>query len=570
MQKRELPLNMVPLLGQERGLLFGKIVMLTLLWVPWTFIPEFWMLWAGLTVMVGVSVLGSLKRCGVARAYKKLDEQRARNAQHTIFGKVTRLGQITDAFVQNLRGRSGVFIGALNQDLLFYNCWAPKAGSVEVYGPARTGKSSTSILGTLLNVWNLKGKGKLRFSIWCNDPKGELYFVSAAFRKWCGQRILVINPFGIKGIPQDCFNPLDCVLRSVIFMTGETRNLCALISNAMIPEPEGNQGTTDNSFFRQAARLFVMRLICYMACFEPMHCNLVRLRELVSSSESHLVMIGNKMRDSEQLNGLVRGYGERLLDEIKVRNFGSIRQESEQAVDIYDGDSEFGKSTMRSDFTLEEILNENTTVYVVLPGSKTGTHGAFSSLVSTLMIEAIAQQDKPSKLLMLMDEMGSMPRLPEDTIKKAFGLLPSLGLRMATYWQSTAQKKMYGENLARLMTDNSSLLAAWGIRDPDMAKEFERRGGQTTVKKHSYSKDPKAIEHSWSYSSQEASEPVISESEILQLPENDMLVSIAGQKLLRLRRVPFWKIAIMRRCAQKNPSEPHDGYPIEDTVEWQY
>ncbi|MCA9468827.1 MAG: type IV secretory system conjugative DNA transfer family protein [Nitrospira sp.] len=587
MNHRELPPNMVPLLGQERGLLLGKIVMLGLLGVPWTFIPEYWMLWAGLTAMVGWSVLVSLKRCRVAKAYRRQDEQRAYEAQNKIFGKVTRLGHITDAFVQNLRGRSGVLIGALGKELLFYNPWAPKAGNLAVFGPAGTGKSSTMILGTLLNVWNMLGKGALRFSIWVYDPKGELYFVSAAFRKWCGQRIFLIDPFGVTG-KKTFYNPLDCVARAVIFMTGELRNWCAFIANCLIPEPEGNKGKTDNSFFREAAKLFLQRLMVYLAVFETLNCHPVRLRELVSCSESNLVMIGNKMRTYEHqltnrpdtsakdkekfrnLEILVQGYGERLLDEMNARNFPSTRQEAEQALDIYDGSTDFGKSTMHSDFPLEEILDEKSTAYVVMPGSKSGTHGQFSSWVSAQMIETIARQEKPSKILLLLDEMGNMPRLPDDTIKKNFALLRSLQARTATFWQSPSQPKIYGDDIAKLIMDQSSLLAAWSIRDPDMAKEFERRSGQTTVKKRSYAKDPKAMEHSWSYSSQEALEPVLSETEILQLPDDEMLVAISGQKMLRMRRIPFWKIGLMRRVAQKNPSEPHDGYPPQDTVEWPY
>ena len=63
---------------------------------------------------------------------------------------------------------------------------------------------------------------------------------------------------------------------------------------------------------------------------------------------------------------------------------------------------------------------------------------------------------------------------------------------------------------------------------------------------------------------------MLSETEILQLPDDEMLVAISGQKMLRMRRIPFWKIGLMRRVAQKNPSEPHDGYPPQDTVEWPY
>ncbi len=558
-----------PIYWVEMFRLVGILVMVGIALWAWSVIPEYWMLWAGIMGLLGFSIMSALFRAKVAKGYRRQNKIWGIEAECFVQGKTTRLGQLGDAFVRNLRGRSGVFIGALEKSLLFVNPWAPKMGAITVIGPARTGKTSTSVIGTLLNVWNLLGKNRLKFSLWVNDSKGELYWVCAAFRKWCGRTVRAINPLGVKGIQQDHFNPLDVILRSVILLNGLTREWCAIIANCMIPEPEGNKGSTDNSFFRQAARLFLMRLMVYMAVFEPFQCHLVRLRELVNSSDKELVMIGNKMRDSDALNGLVRGYGNRMLDEMKVRNFGSIRQEAEQATDIYDSNSDFTKTIMRSDFTLEELLDENSDLFMVLPLAQRESHGAFATLCTTLMIETIARKEKNSKMLMLLDEIGNMPRLPDDTIKKAYSALPSVGLRMATYWQSRAQMNMYGEDIAELIIDQSSVLAAWSIRDPETARDFSRRAGQTTVKKQSYSKDGKDMYHPYQKRYDEKEEALLSETEILQLPDNEMLLWIAGEKMLRCRRVPFWKIGLMRKCAQKNPCEPQE-YPIRDTVEWQY
>ncbi len=563
--------HIAPIFGVEVMRLVGMMLMLWITLLAWSIIGGYWMLWAGISAMIGVSMVIAVKRCIVARSYKKYHDRLAYEAQTIIFGKQSRLGELTDAFVQNLRGRSGIFLGALDKSLLFVNLWSRElGGALTVYGPAGTGKTSTIIMATMLNIWNLLGKNRLKFSVWITDPKGEIYRVCAPFRRWCGRRVITLCPFPLPGIKQNFFNALDCILRSVIERTGETRNLCSLIANCLIPEPEGNKGETDNSFFRKAAKLLLMRLMVYMAVFEPFQCHLPRLRQLVSGSEAELMLIANKMKDCDQLNGLVRNYGERMLDEMPAKNFKSIRQECEQALDIYDEDSDFTNTLKRSDFTLEEMLDENTDVYVILPPDKYGTHGGYTALVSTLMIETIARHPKPSKFLMLMDEIGTMPRIPTDTIKKAFCQLRSQKLRMATFWQSESQMLVYGKDIATIIKEQSSVLIGWSIRDPDTAKQFSRKVGETTVKQHSYSQDPQQIHYPWKYNTSEKLEPILSETEILQLPSDKMLVCVADEKALVARRIPFWKIALMRRCAQKNPSEPFNDYPPEDIVEWQY
>ena len=388
-----------------------------------------------------------------------------------------------------------------------------------------------------------------------------------------GKRVLALNPFEIRGIRQDHWNPLDVVTDSVIHHDGEARDWAHIIAQALIPEPEGQGGISDNSFFREGGRKILMTLILYMAVFTPLQCNLVRLRELVNTTEDRLLAMANRMRDSEALNGLIRSDGEKLTDNLKAANsktFGSFRQEAEHAVDIYDPNSAFGRSVMRSDFQLADILDQNTFLFDVTPASKLGTHGRHKALVSTLLIETVARQTTRSNFLMLFDEIGNMGKLPTTTLTKALALLPGLGLRLAMYWQSMNQmSQVYGRDLMNLFLDQSSILQAWGIRSPDMAKEFSRRSGTTTRKKHSFSKDPLERDYSMRKTWDEKEEPVLSETEILHLPHDHQLISISGQPMIRARRISFWKIRDWRLAAGINPSEP-GGYPKSDRVEWEY
>ncbi len=240
-----------PVVRLELPILFGKLLMIMITWAAWTIIAGYWMLWAAILSALCWSALVSLWRVRVAQSYKRQDQIWGTEAKHYMFGKVTRLAQLSDEFVKALMGRTGHFIGALENQLLLYNPWARKAGHICVFGPARTGKSSTSVLGTLLNPFNIIGE--LNFSVWINDCKGELYFVSSGIRRWLGHRIIALNPFGVGGIQKDTLNPFDVVVDAVVRGSGKAHEWADIIAQAMIREPEGGKGV-ENFFFRKNGR----------------------------------------------------------------------------------------------------------------------------------------------------------------------------------------------------------------------------------------------------------------------------------------------------------------------------
>ena len=563
--------NAAPLFRVERALLFGKLIMLGVTVWAWTIIGGYWMLWAGITAMVGWSIAVTLNRYRLGKLYEQINEQLRFEAETHISGKTTRLVQSGDAIIQTLSGRIGHFIGALDHRLLFYNPWGTKGSHVGVFGRARSGKSSTSCLGTLLNIFNVIGQ--VKHSVWINDCKAELYFVSSAIRRWLGQRVIALNGFGVKGVQVDTFNPFDPVVDAVVLGNGEAHEWADINAQGMILEEESQRG--NDFIFRENARRLLITFILYLACYKPFECNPCRLRQLVMASDDELVAIANMMSNSEKEGGLIKTYGNMLLHDLKPVNqklFYSFKVECAIAVKIYDDNTAFGRSTMKSTFKLEDLFHptKKVALYQITPQAYLGTHGAYAALVSTLIIEKMARLDRRCNLMMIFDEAGQI-KLNQTTFKKAITLLPSLGLRCILYYQSFSQLKMLGENMSKLVLDNLGCLQMWGCDDPDMAKEFSRRSGQTTVKKRSYRKDPEKIDLSWSLSCDEKEEAVISETEIMQASDETQFVKITGQRMLKCRRVVFWKVRLWRRVAQPNPLENPDGsYPETDTVEWEY
>src|SRR5580698_6422820 len=76
---------------------------------------------------------------------------------------------------------------------------------VSVTAPTGAGKGVSFVIPALLTY--------TRGSVFVFDPKGELFFATAAARQAMGQRVYVLDPFHVCTAPGtgDCFNPLDCI-----------------------------------------------------------------------------------------------------------------------------------------------------------------------------------------------------------------------------------------------------------------------------------------------------------------------------------------------------------------------
>src|SRR5690606_4144207 len=135
---------------------------------------------------------------------------------------------------------SGVFLGALDGRMLFHN---GKAHGL-LNAPARSGKGIGFVIPNLLHYQG---------SMFVTDPKGELAAVTAKHRaQTFGQKVRVLNPWGLHGLPQDRFNPLGHLVAmhgNDALRRGLTEEAAALALQ-LLPEPEDGR----NRFFREGSR----------------------------------------------------------------------------------------------------------------------------------------------------------------------------------------------------------------------------------------------------------------------------------------------------------------------------
>src|SRR5690606_19616642 len=126
-----------------------------------------------------------------------------------------------------------------------------------------------------------------------------------------GQKIVVLNPWGLHGLPQHRFNPLAFLVDMAKDETGRrglTEDVAALALQ-LTPEPADPR----NGFFREGSRQILRALLLHLAtCGEPERCTLHELWRIVNSV-SRLQDELIDMAGSEALGGIVADMAEDLV-----------------------------------------------------------------------------------------------------------------------------------------------------------------------------------------------------------------------------------------------------------------
>ena len=449
------------------------------------------------------------------------------------FGQA-RLAQRADPFIKTLMAdQSGLPVGIMEGQRLFYDPFKSGNGHMLTYAPARTGKTTSCVVPALLH-W-------LRGSMMVTDVKGELTRITSSYRRAMSQRVLILDPFRVSGIAGVRFNPLRILVDDILKNQGKELNtLARLIALQLIPERAHQTG--DGVFFRNGGRRLITTFLLYLAVLEPEKCTLPGLRRCLWSSDEQKLVIAAKMQGCTLFGGLLRDYGNALFDGLApeyVKTFGAFRDNAIHALEIFDAHSEFGQSLLESDFTLDEVLDGRTTLYVILPESKLETHGAWMVLIATLLFETIAARPKPTRILMLLEEMGNLGRLPN--INKALSLLPGKGVRCWMIFQSRRQPiEIYGPHLAGLIEEQSSLMQAWSIRGEQDRKAWSARIGNRTLKGRSFSRDADNPLSPWRLNVGERGFPVLSPDQIGRMKPEDQLIALDGKPVIRAQRRPYF------------------------------
>ncbi|CAH1666178.1 Type IV secretory system conjugative DNA transfer family protein [Hyphomicrobiales bacterium] len=442
-----------------------------------------------------------------------------------------------------LNDPAGLFLGALGGRMLFHS---GKAHLLTV-APARSGKGIAAVIPNLLHYQG---------SVFVTDPKGELAAVTAQHRaRTFGQKVRVLNPWGLYGLPQDRFNPLGYLI-ALYADAAQRRGLSdevGALALQLIPEPEDAR----NRFFREGSRKLLRAFLLHFASRErPQSCTLPELwRTLQNAARMEAMLVD--MAGSDALGGVVADLADDIARTIEKNpeSFQSFVEGATQAVSIFDPSGWLADSVAASDFSFEEMKANRVTVYVVIPSERIATHGAWLGLLTRQAIAAVARQPGNTPVLFMLDEFANMGKLAG--LSESLTLLPGLGVRVWMIVQALDQlRAVYGREAANTILSQAEVQQFFAVQDLGLAKMLSEALGQRTVKTTSINLGRKENDDPGE-SRGEAGRPLMSPDEIRQMA--DQLLLIQSHPPIRAQRVPFWNVAPWQHWAAANPVE--GAYP---------
>jgi len=435
---------------------------------------------------------------------KQIVEEQRKKPRPTLFGSAE-WASFAHLCESKLIGSSGLFLGEYRDPLAGqkHPIHYPGNRHLLTIAPTRSGKGVSAVIPNLLTYTG---------SALVIDPKGENAMITGARRgsgdeaqgiPGMGQKIHVVDPWGITGMQLSRFNPLDWLQAKDDDIT---ENAMMLADAIVLPR----EGSSD-PFWDEEAKALLMGLILYVALDESEAENrdLGRVRDIITMGIPDFRDILLKMSASG--NPVVRSTAQRTAS--KEEKLLSNVMASLQSHTHFLDSPRLRESLSRSDFRFEDLKAKPMTVYLVLPADRLKTFDRWLRLLVQQAITVNARNIavKPEKpVLFMLDEMPALGRLK--MVEQAFSLMAGFGMQLWGIVQDFSQLERIYDKGWETFIGNSGVLQYFGSRDCKTADYFSKLCGVTTVEKFSFS-NTLAKAWSWFTSSTERGSPSSGSSE---------------------------------------------------------
>lgn len=334
--------------------------------------------------------------------------------------------------------------------------------SVTVAG-SRAGKSSSILIP---NLRTYPG------SIVALDPKGELARATAEHRARMGQRVFILDPFGETGFASASHNPFDELGQGrADHVAADT----AQLADALIISNNKDPHWTDS------AKNLVRGIALHLLSTQPDLATLREIRRLLSSTPAEFDQLFSSMVASNAYDGIVANIGSSFLGKLEAGGRelqGILSTAQEQTAPLDD----VVRITERSDFRLGYLRHGNTTIYLVLPGMRMGTHYRWLRLVIQLALAAMERSPVPRGELPVWFVLEEFPALGHmRSIETAAGLMAGFGVKLWSVLQDLTQLKTHYPKSWETFLGNAGIVQFFGNVDVTTTEHVSKLLGATQV-----------------------------------------------------------------------------------------
>ncbi|WP_420469957.1 type IV secretory system conjugative DNA transfer family protein [Brevundimonas sp. FT23042] len=436
-----------------------------------------------------------------------------------------------------LRGRAGVLLGRQGTDVIV----AEGPGHVMLYAPTRTGKGVGVVIPNLL-TWP--------GSVVVLDIKRENWLATAGFRKEAGQEVHLFDPLDREGRTAR-FNPLGHIDRSDPVSALDELQRIALMLFPLQPQTD--------PFWAEAARTGFIGVGAYVA-----------------ATPSHPFTLGEIFRQLTQ--GDPRGRFPKLIDARRragsplplacvvaltdfcassENTFASIRQSITTRMGLWLNPLA-DDATARSDFDLRDLRAGRISLYLGASPDNMGRVAPLYSLLFQQLVDLNARSlpseaDQP--VLVLLDEFARLG--PAPMLAQAFSWVAGYGLRLLPVIQSPSQlRALYGPDLTEDILTNCAIELVFAPKELRVAQELSDRLGYYTYAGRSLSRPRGLGRGAPRISLSDQRRALMLPQELMQLPDNALIVLKAGLSPVRGRKIVYYRERAFLRRLRRAPTLP--------------
>lgn len=305
------------------------------------------------------------------------------------------------------------------------------------------------------------------------DPKGEVCAITRRQRERLGQKVVLLDVFGITGAPADALNPLDL---AEFIDPGRPEDAAASLATLLT----GGQVSHKDPFWDITSHAFLTGLLTWLLTdCPPEERRFSRLYTLFSEgdlSERLAVML-----DSGEMGNLAaRAEIAAFLSHPSRETRPSVQSTARQHLPLF-GSAAVRAATDRTSFDLGDLVEGRPlSLFIIVPPTKLVSHRPLLRLwLGTLILALAARRRMPAqRTLMLIDEaaqLGPMPPLIQTAT-----LLRSAGVTLWTFFQSPAQLEATYGGEAMVLVDNAGVVQLFAARNGRMAEAYARLLGDAS------------------------------------------------------------------------------------------
>ena len=448
---------------------------------------------------------------------------RAREARTSATYGSARWASRTEVSAAGLLGTRGVVLGRLA------NCYLRHDGPEHVlcFAPTRSGKGVGLVVPTLL-TWP--------HSAIIHDIKGENWDLTAGFRARFG-RVLRFDPTCAASA---AYNPLAEVRRGI----NEVRDVQNIAD--VLVDPEGSLERRNH--WEKTSHALLVGAILHVLYAEPdktLAGVAAFLSDPARTIEATLeAMMRTAHLGEDGVHPVVASAARELLNKSDNERSG-VLSTAMSFLGLY-RDPVIAAVTRRCDWRIADLVVPGCPValYLVVPPSDISRTKPLIRLIlnqlGRRLTEDLSAGAERGRLLLMLDEFPALGRL--DFFESALAFMAGYGIKAFLIAQSLNQiEKAYGPNNAIL--DNCHVRVCFATNDERTAKRISESLGTATelraMKNYAGHRLSPWLGHLM-VSRTETARSLLTQGEIMQLPDTDEIVMLAGAHPVRAKKVRYY------------------------------